>query len=269
VTARVEAWLGRLDEAKAHGEAAKAAGTRVGLGTLEAWAGSALGHVALVEGRIDDAIDELRRVQAVHGEVVDPGELWFEADLGEALFAAGDHTATAALATNLAARAERSSSRWGLSAARRLRGLVEHDDVALKESAMLAGELGAPLEEARSLLLLAEQFDDLDAGAGALATFERCGAVRWASRARLALGDDAGSVERASTRDAHASLPEALTDAELRVAVAVARGRSNREVGDELFLSPRTIDAHLRRIYARLGIRSRAQLAVLVDRHVR
>jgi DNA-binding NarL/FixJ family response regulator len=55
----------------------------------------------------------------------------------------------------------------------------------------------------------------------------------------------------------------------LRVAVAVARGRSNREVGDELFLSPRTIDAHLRRIYARLGIRSRAQLAVLVDRHVR
>jgi hypothetical protein len=204
VTARVEAWLGRLDEAKAHGEAAKAAGTRVGLGTLEAWAGSALGHVALIEGRVDDAIDELRRVQAVHGEVVDPGELWFEADLGEALFAAGDHTATAALATNLAARAERSSSRWGLSAARRLRGLVEHDDVALKESAMLAGELGAPLEEARSLLLLAEQFDDLDAGAGALATFERCGAVRWASRARLALRDDAGSVERASTRDAHA-----------------------------------------------------------------
>jgi DNA-binding CsgD family transcriptional regulator len=57
-----------------------------------------------------------------------------------------------------------------------------------------------------------------------------------------------------------------LTAAELRVAVAVGAGRSNREAADELFLSVKTIDHHLHRIYRKLGLRGRAELAVLVTR---
>jgi DNA-binding CsgD family transcriptional regulator len=56
-----------------------------------------------------------------------------------------------------------------------------------------------------------------------------------------------------------------LTDAERRVALAVSRGISNREVSAELFLSVKTVDSHLQRIYPKLGIRSRAELAALVN----
>ncbi|CAA9275554.1 MAG: hypothetical protein AVDCRST_MAG76-3656 [uncultured Acidimicrobiales bacterium] len=57
-----------------------------------------------------------------------------------------------------------------------------------------------------------------------------------------------------------------LTAAELRVAVAVGRGLSNRAAADELFLSVKTVDHHLQRIYRKLDLRSRAELAVLVTR---
>jgi DNA-binding CsgD family transcriptional regulator/tetratricopeptide (TPR) repeat protein len=56
-----------------------------------------------------------------------------------------------------------------------------------------------------------------------------------------------------------------LTDAERRVAMAVSRGISNREVAGELFVSIKTVDSHLQRIYPKLGIRSRAELAALVN----
>ena len=57
-----------------------------------------------------------------------------------------------------------------------------------------------------------------------------------------------------------------LTEHELRVAVAVAQGASNREVAANLFVSPKTVDFHLRQIYRKLGISSRTKLAaVLAD----
>jgi DNA-binding CsgD family transcriptional regulator len=52
-----------------------------------------------------------------------------------------------------------------------------------------------------------------------------------------------------------------LTAAERRVAVLVAAGRTNREVADELFLAERTVAGHLTRVYAKLGVRSRTELA--------
>jgi DNA-binding NarL/FixJ family response regulator len=50
------------------------------------------------------------------------------------------------------------------------------------------------------------------------------------------------------------------------VAAAVARGASNREVAAELFLAPKTVEFHLRQIYRKLGVRSRAQLAARLAR---
>ena len=52
-----------------------------------------------------------------------------------------------------------------------------------------------------------------------------------------------------------------ITAAEARVAELVAAGRTNREVAGELFMSPKTVEAHLSHIYRKLGVRSRAELA--------
>ena len=59
-------------------------------------------------------------------------------------------------------------------------------------------------------------------------------------------------------------LPPRLTRAELRVAVEIASGRTNREIAEHLFLSPRTVEAHLRAIFRKLDVRTRTELAVRV-----
>ncbi|MEW6270155.1 MAG: LuxR C-terminal-related transcriptional regulator, partial [Thermodesulfobacteriota bacterium] len=59
---------------------------------------------------------------------------------------------------------------------------------------------------------------------------------------------------------------DALTAQEIRVARAIARGLTNRQAASELFLSPKTIDFHLRQIYGKLAIRSRAELALVAAR---
>jgi DNA-binding NarL/FixJ family response regulator len=55
-----------------------------------------------------------------------------------------------------------------------------------------------------------------------------------------------------------------LTEGELRVALAVGRGLTNREAASQLALSPKTVDAHLQAIYRKLGIRGRTELALVV-----
>jgi DNA-binding CsgD family transcriptional regulator len=92
----------------------------------------------------------------------------------------------------------------------------------------------------------------------ALETFEHLGAAPWAERARTELR---ASGETARKRDP--STVTELTPQELQVARYVAEGLSNKEVAAQLFVSPRTIDAHLRSVFAKLEITSRTQLARL------
>jgi DNA-binding NarL/FixJ family response regulator len=84
----------------------------------------------------------------------------------------------------------------------------------------------------------------------ALAVFERIGAALWAERAR-------GELKRISGR---AASPGELTPAEERVAALVAEGKTNREVAAALFLSERTVEGHLSRVFGKLGIRHRTEL---------
>jgi DNA-binding CsgD family transcriptional regulator len=84
----------------------------------------------------------------------------------------------------------------------------------------------------------------------ALAALEEMGAAGWAAKARAELGRIGGR-----TRE------EGLTAAERRVAALVAEGRTNREVAAALFLGERTVETHLSHVYAKLGLRSRAELA--------
>src|SRR5262249_26347744 len=92
----------------------------------------------------------------------------------------------------------------------------------------------------------------------ALEGFERCRAEPWAERARVELR---ASGETARKRDP--STIDQLTPQELQIARLVAEGLSNKEVAAQLFLSPRTIDSHLRKVFAKLGITSRTQLTRL------
>jgi len=80
--------------------------------------------------------------------------------------------------------------------------------------------------------------------------FEGLGAATWAAEARSELGRIGGRTREVG-----------LTAAERRVAALVAEGRTNQEVAAALFLSERTVASHLTRIYAKLGVRSRTELA--------
>jgi DNA-binding NarL/FixJ family response regulator len=96
----------------------------------------------------------------------------------------------------------------------------------------------------------------------ALRTFEELGARPWAGRARSELQALGIRVPR------RASATELeLTPQELRVALAVREGATNREASAALFLSPKTIEAHLSSIYRKLGVRSRTELATLLARN--
>jgi DNA-binding CsgD family transcriptional regulator len=89
----------------------------------------------------------------------------------------------------------------------------------------------------------------------ALAVFERLEAMPWVERARTELR---ATGERLRARDA--STDEELTPQELQIALVVAEGKTNREAGAQLFLSPKTVEWHLGHVYRKLGVRSRAEL---------
>lgn len=90
----------------------------------------------------------------------------------------------------------------------------------------------------------------------ALGAFEGLGTPLWAERARTELR---ATGERARRRDD--STRDDLTPQELRIAQLVARGTTNREVAAQLFVSPKTVEYHLHKVYGKLGVSSRVELA--------
>jgi DNA-binding NarL/FixJ family response regulator len=91
--------------------------------------------------------------------------------------------------------------------------------------------------------------------------FERSGALPWADRARrelAATGENAGAREPSAVAQ--------LTPQELQIGLAVSEGRTNREVAEALFLSPKTIEYHLRNVFRKLDVRSRTELGHVLRR---
>ncbi|NEY36300.1 LuxR family transcriptional regulator [Streptomyces sp. PRKS01-65] len=140
------------------------------------------------------------------------------------------------------------------------RALALHDDTA-----GAAG--GGDFERARTALLYGKWLrrrrrprEARDRLGTALAGFDRCGAGVWAQQTRGELralgaasrGTDAGALTR-------------LTPQQLRIARYVAQGATNREVALSLAVSTRTVDYHLRKVFAVLGVRSRVELARMVE----
>ncbi|MET0560721.1 MAG: AAA family ATPase [Gaiellaceae bacterium] len=137
------------------------------------------------------------------------------------------------------------------------RGAVDEAVSSLEQAVARHDELGGMFGRARALLALGivlrrarKKRPAREAIDVALAGFEELGAAPWIENARAELGQIGGR-----TRE------DGLTAAERRVAALVAAGRTNREVAAQLFLAERTVAGHLTRIYAKLGVRSRTELA--------
>lgn len=128
----------------------------------------------------------------------------------------------------------------------------------------------APLEFARTQLCFGEwlrrQRRIVDARAqlsDALRTFESLDAVPWAQRTRTELR--AAGVHLPGLVTAHTHLAEELTPQELEIARLAASGMSNRQIADRIYVSHRTVAAHLYKVFPKLGITSRHQLRDALD----
>src|SRR5262249_55434654 len=139
------------------------------------------------------------------------------------------------------------------------------DATTAYEEALELADVARPFDLARIHLLYGEHLrrerrraDSRVHLRSALETFERLRAAPWAERAAAELR---ATGETARKRDP--STLDQLTPQELQIARFVADGLSNKEVAAMLFLSPRTIDSHLRSVFAKLGVTSRTQLARL------
>jgi DNA-binding CsgD family transcriptional regulator len=89
----------------------------------------------------------------------------------------------------------------------------------------------------------------------AVGTFERLGAGLWATRAQ-----DELRATGQRLRNSRATEPDFLTPREAQIAAQVAQGQSNREVAAALYVTPKTVEFHLTRIYRKLDVRSRSEL---------
>ncbi|MFG2869384.1 LuxR C-terminal-related transcriptional regulator [Streptomyces sp. NPDC048338] len=150
---------------------------------------------------------------------------------------------------------------------------------ATEESARWYGEAvrqhadcGNDFERARTLLAygkwLRRRRRPVEARAplsDALVTFERASAGVWADQARAELRATGGAVGGTGAVGAAGE----LTPQQQRIAGLVADGATNREIADRLSLSPRTVDHHLRNVFARLGVRSRVELSGVLSRAAR
>ena len=268
VLATVEAVMGRADDARTHATHALALAGATFNHTFVARAQAALGLLELSLGRSLEAVAVLELVERTmaRSDIVEPSVVEWLPDLIEA-YVRTDRTDDARLRLELwERRAAQTQRLWALAAAARYRGLLAAEDeidAHFGEALALHDRTPSAFERARTALCYGERLRRAHRRAdarvqlrAALEAFERLGAVPWADRTRAELG---ATGETARRRDPTAA--ESLTPQELQVALAVGEGRTNRDVAAALFLSPKTIEYHLRNIYRKLDVRSRAQLA--------
>ena len=181
----------------------------------------------------------------------------------EALLFAGGLDQAASLIADMATNAHNvlgeaiiARCRGHLAAAR---GELEEAIDDLKQALRLHDQISdQPLTRGRILLILGgvqlrlkERAAARSSLSDALALFDRAGARLWAERARAELGRISGRAPGAAN----------LTTTEVRVAELIASGRTNKEAAAELFVSVRAIESTLTKVYAKLGVRSRTELA--------
>jgi DNA-binding CsgD family transcriptional regulator len=265
IAARMHAARGDAEAARSELARAMEIAEPVGYGSPVGWGTAALGFLELGLDRISEAIAELELAEQLLelAGLEDPVVVPWAPDLAEAYSRAGRADDAARVASKLAAQAARSGGPLAGALAARCEALVGDDfDQAFERALELHDRAEAPFERARTLLTYGARLHRArrrrqarERLRGALDVFRKLGAAPWVRRTEAELRA-AGGIKRRSV--AH---PDQLTAQEVRVALAVARGATNREVAAELFLSPKTIEFHLGQTYRKLGIHSRTQLA--------
>ncbi|WP_166665432.1 helix-turn-helix transcriptional regulator [Kribbella caucasensis] len=265
--ARVEADLGRGIDCRAHAEQVRRADPQPAA-ELEVTCAAALGTLALASGRYQDAVDELAPAvdSLADGGVTEPRTFAVEGDLAEALARCGQVEEAMRLVERLEAYGRPRKAASVLAVAARCRGLLASDgefEACFGDALAAYGSVDAPLEQARTLLCLGERLRRQGRRSAArdhLRTawtmFEQRGAAYWADRARSELRLTGETLQR-RTDDPRRQ----LTPQELQIALLVADGARNTDVAISLFVSPKTVEAHLTRVYRKLGVASRTQLA--------
>jgi DNA-binding CsgD family transcriptional regulator len=256
------AWRGRADETAALIESAvQEAGVR-GEGRMLTLAEYATAVLRNGLGEYAAALDAA-------GRAADADELALSAhalpELVEAAVYAGELPVAAVAAKRLSERARLSGTEWALGMDARSRALLASDDVAeplYEEALERLARCGAALHLARTRLVYGEWLRGrgrrADAREQLRAAHEACaarGADAFAARAAHEL-QAAGE----STRRAGPAASGALTAQEARIARLAREGQSNADIGAQVFISPRTVEYHLSKIFAKLGIESRRQL---------
>jgi DNA-binding CsgD family transcriptional regulator len=269
------AWLEarRGQEARCREHAAEAAELceQLGVGLHRVWAIQALGDLELALGRPATAVEHYEtqadalRTRGIADVDLSPGP-----ELVEAYLRLGRSDDAASVTADFVARATEKGQPWALARAARCRGQIrtaEEMETCFEEALQLHELTPDAFETARTRLSYGaclrrgrKRVRARDQLREALAAFERLGAQPWADQARAEL---AASGERARRRDV-TTLDE-LTPQELQIARLLATGKTTREAAAALFVSPKTIEYHLRHIYAKLAVHSRNELADALD----
>jgi DNA-binding CsgD family transcriptional regulator len=269
--ARIEAARGQRGLCEEHVDLSLRRTGSSGTDSLLVYQAAALGLSAMTHGEPNVAVEHLENAwQLATGRGLGhPGVVPFLADLIEAHIRRGDMRRAEQLLASLEERGDTMSLVYAAAAAHRCRGLLSRGtDEALSEfSAARTAHARCvmPFELARTLLCQGEALRRarhlLEARKvlrEAHRIFEGLGARPWADRAARELA--ASGARRRTPVQAVLTDLDALTPQELQIARAVAGGKNNCEVSAALFVSRKTVEAHLTRIYRKLGIRSRVEL---------
>lgn len=222
----------------------------------------ALGHTELAAGRPALAARHFRIAISAAGESI--MGLCVVPDLVEAAVRARIPDTVGGHLPRFEAWAIMSESPLLLALAARMRALLSTGgtaDAEYRRAMHLHDQADEVIERARTLLLYGEYLRRVPRRSearrvlgAALEAFCRVGALAWADRAR-------GELLATTLIDDHEPGHwSGLTAQQRRIAAAVSKGATNREIASQLFLSPRTVDYHLRNVYIRLGIKSRSEL---------
>ncbi|MHB9757343.1 helix-turn-helix transcriptional regulator [Streptomyces sp. BYX5S] len=242
-----------------------------GVPGLEVFAQSALGSAALTAGDPDPCRGHLERAFAAADRMglANPNLMPFVADLAEAHHRTGSRDRAVQLTHWLDERARATGLAWPTAAHARCRAFLagDADDVmrwlACAERAHTRRSM--PYELARTRLVCGQALRRLRRPAAAREPlqaahrgFTALGAATWAARAAAELAAAGHPSASPSERPPPVDL---LTAQELQVARAIGSGLSNVEAATALFISRKTVEAHLTRVYRKLGLRSRSELA--------
>lgn len=265
--AMVGGYAGRVCAARADAEAALGMARRSGVVRMTWWPLGVLVFLEVSLGNYSRALTTLEPLLADY--LATPGNeilgSFFVPDAVEALVAVGRHTDARPLIERFEDDGRRLDRPWmsavaGRGRAMELAAVGDVDGaVAAVTAAMTHHErVPMPFDTARTALLLGQlqrRQRHKEAAAAtlreALRTFEDIGTVLWAQRAR----DELARVNVRPTRD------QGLTPSERRVAELAASGFSNRDIAATLFISIKTVEANLGRVYRKLGVRGRVALA--------